>query len=242
MRQNCDVYLRDLAFLLEHRKVFGDEVRVPEAAVGFFAHGLGCLFMGKRRFVRTSGAERVVNVDDLQDPWEHWNFHGGQSIGVAGSVRMLVMMTDDRKDEPQGMERLADILPRNGMELHDFPLGGREIATLLENFIRDCNLAEIVEVSAALQGDERIFVHAEMAAEFDGVYGEPLAVALGVGITAFDNQSKSAENGVGGFELVGEFLQAQERLDAGDELRRGQVCSGNRRRRLRCHGLCRCCR
>ena len=42
-------------------------------------------------------------------------------------------------------------------------------------------------------------------------------MALGVRVAAFDDQAESAENGVGGFQFVSEFFQAEQRLHAGDE-------------------------
>ena len=83
------------------------------------------------------------------------------------------------------------------MEFHDLPFGGREVAAFFQNFVGDCDLAEIVEISAALQGEDGIFVHAEMAAEIGGADREPLAMALSIGVAAFDDQSQRAENGVG---------------------------------------------
>src|SRR5579862_7861869 len=102
---------------------------------------------------------------------------------------MLVMIANDGEDEMEGMERLADVFAGNGMELHDLPFGRGEVAALLQDFIGDGDFAEVVKVSAAFQSDQRILVHAEVAAELNGVNGKSFAVALGVRIAALDDQS-----------------------------------------------------
>src|SRR5450631_2917351 len=43
------------------------------------------------------------------------------------------------------------------------------------------------------------------------------SMAFGIGIAAFDDQAQGAENGVGGLQLVGEFLQTEQRFHAGDQ-------------------------
>ena len=94
---------------------------------------------------------------------------------------------------------------------------GVKVAAFFQNFVGDGDLAEIVQISAALEGEDGIFVHAEVAAEIGGADAEALAVAFGIGVAAFDDEAERAQNGVGGFQFVGEFLQAEQGLHAGDE-------------------------
>ena len=96
-----------MAFLLEHGEILGDQFGVPEAAGGFFAHGLGGLFVGERGFVGAGGAERVVDVYDLQNSRQYGNLRTGQAVGIAGTVGMFVMVADDGENETQGMQRAA---------------------------------------------------------------------------------------------------------------------------------------
>src|SRR6202034_3604598 len=131
---------------------------------------------------------------------------------------MLVMMANDGEHEPKRMKRLADVLAGDGMELHDLPFGRSKIAALFKNFIGNGDLAEIVEVTATFQGDQGVLVHAEVPAQFNGVNGETFAMALGVRIATLDDQTQSAEDGVGSFKFVGEFFEAKERLHASDKL------------------------
>src|ERR1051326_1607264 len=128
------------------------------------------------------------------------------------------MMTNDRQDKMERMKRPANVFAGNGMELHHFPFLGREPgASLLKNLVGHGNFAEIVQVAAALKGDDGIFIHAEVAAKISGVNGETLAVTFSVRIASFDNQTESAQDGIGGLQFVGELFQAEQRFDAGDE-------------------------
>src|SRR5579863_1224447 len=190
--------LRYLAFLFKHGEILGNQFHIPETAAGLFLHGLRSLLVGESRLVGTCGAERVVNVDNLQDSREHRNLRGEQPIGIAGAVRVFMMMPDDRKNEPERVQRLADVLSCDGMELHNLPFGGGEVGPFLQNLVRDGNLAEIVQVAAALERNDGILVHAEMTPKFGGVNRKALAVALSVWVAAFDDQSKRAQHRVGG--------------------------------------------
>src|SRR6266700_2227945 len=66
-RRELRTTLRHLTLLFEHGEVFCNEFRVPQAAPSFFAHGLGGQFVGQRRFVGARGAERIVDIHNLQD-------------------------------------------------------------------------------------------------------------------------------------------------------------------------------
>jgi hypothetical protein len=209
--------LRYLAFLFEHGEVFGYQFGVPEAAGGFFVHGLGGHFVREGGFVGAGGAEGVIDIDNLEDSGENWNLRSGQAVGIAGAVGMFVMMADDGQNQAQRTQRAADVFAGDGMEFHDHPFGGGEVAAFFQNLVGHGDFAEVVEIAAAFEGEDGIFVHAEVAAEIGGVDREAFAVAFGVGVAAFDDQAEGAEDGVGGFQFVGEFFQAEQRLHAGDE-------------------------
>ena len=71
--------------------------------------------MGKCGLVRTSRAQGVVDVDDLQDTRENRNVAARQAVGISRTVRVLVMVADDGQYQPQGMQGLANIFPGDGM-------------------------------------------------------------------------------------------------------------------------------
>src|SRR5215831_2040110 len=74
-----------------------------------------------------------------------------------------------------------------------------------------------MEISAALESEDGIFVHSEVTAEIRCAYREAFAVSLGVRIAAFDDQTEGAKNRVGGLEFVSELFQAQQRLHTRDQ-------------------------
>ena len=65
-----------------------------------------------------------------------------------------------------------------------------------------------MQISAALEGKDGILIHAEMAAKIGGAHCQPLAMAFGIGIAAFDNQAQRAQHGIRGLQLVGKLFQA----------------------------------
>src|ERR1051326_758466 len=111
------------------------------------------------------------------------------------------MMTNDRQNKVERMERPANVFAGDGMELHHFPFLRREPgASLLKNLVGHGNFAEIVEVAAALKGDDGIFIHAEVTAKISGVNGETLAVPFSVRIAPFDDQAEGTKDGIGGLQ------------------------------------------
>src|ERR1051326_6097875 len=108
------------------------------------------------------------------------------------------MMTNDRQDKTERVQRPAKIFAGNGIELHHFPFLRREPGgRFLENLVGDRDFSEIVEVAAALEGNDGIFVHSQVAAKIGGVNGETLAVTFGVRIASFDDQAEGAQDGIG---------------------------------------------
>src|SRR5207302_4190665 len=119
--------------------------------------------MGECGLVRTSGAQGIVDIDHLQDAGEDRNFAARQSIRIARTVRMFVMVPDDWQDESQRFQRTANILARDGMELHDIPLVGTKVCSLLQNVVRDSDLSKIMQVPASLKSENGVRVHSELA-------------------------------------------------------------------------------
>ena len=66
-----------------------------------------------------------------------------------------------------------------------------------------------MQVSAAFESQNGIFVHAEVAPEISGVNRQAFAMTLGIGIAALYDKPKSAEDGIGGLEFIGELFEAE---------------------------------
>ncbi len=162
MIQNCLGYL---AFLLQHFEILGNQFRIPKAASRLFAHGLCGHLVGQCGFVGAGRAKGIVDVNHLQNAGQHWYLGSPEAVRIARSVGVLVVMTNDRQHETQRVQRLADIFARDGVKLHDLPLFRSEVTALFEDVVGNRDLAEIVEISAAFEREDGIFVHVKMASK-----------------------------------------------------------------------------
>ena len=135
-----------------------------ESASRFLTHGLGRLLVGQRRLVGASRAQRVVYIDDLQDSRKDRDFRANESVGIARTVGVLVVVADDGQHQAQRTQGLANILAGDGMEFHDGPLVRCEISVFSQNFIRHSDLSQIVEVAAASQSSDFFVIQPQMSA------------------------------------------------------------------------------
>src|ERR1700727_784623 len=101
------------------------QIAVQQAQAGLLVHGEGGLLMTNRRLVGPLCAQRIVNIHDLQNPWQERDLASAQSVRITRSVDVLMMVTDDGKHQAQRLQRLADIFSGRRMLLHDLPLFGR---------------------------------------------------------------------------------------------------------------------
>src|SRR5271157_4863403 len=92
-----------LTALVEHGEEFSDKIFIPETGLRLLAHGDGGLVMRERRLVRTGSAQRIVNVDHLQNARQEGNVAIFEAVGIAAAVGMLVMVTNDGQDQAQGL-------------------------------------------------------------------------------------------------------------------------------------------
>ena len=63
-----------------------------------------------------------------------------------------------------------------------------------------------MQVATAAERSERLFVETGDGVRQDGAAGEALAVAFGVWVAPFYAAAERAENRLGGFQFVGDFL------------------------------------
>src|ERR1700692_1910064 len=130
------MYSRYLAALVEHAEEFRHQLLVPESASRLGAHGDRGLVVAERRLIRSRCTQRIIDVHHLQNARQKWYLVRTKSIRIAAAVRVLVMMPDNRKHQPQRLQRTANRLARHRMLLHALPLRGRQSAALLPAFMR----------------------------------------------------------------------------------------------------------
>ena len=72
------------------------------------------------------------------------------------------------------------------MLFHHLPLFGGKVRSLFQDLVGHRDFAQIVQVSAAAQGDDCFLVQTQVTSQIAGILSQALAVTLGVGITTFN--------------------------------------------------------
>ena len=127
---------------------------------------------------------------------------------------MLMMVANDGQHQTQGPQRTADVFTRQRVALHHRPFFRREIRAFFQDFIRDRNLSQVVQVSAAAKGRDFVILKMEVTAQIAGVLRKPFAMAFGIWIAALNAQAQRAENALRSFEFIGELLEFKQRFNA----------------------------
>ncbi len=104
------------------------------------------------------------------------------------------------------------------MPLHQLELFRRQLARLEQHGVRNADLADVVQVAAAVQRVQIVGRETQRPAEQDGVSRQALAVAVGVRVARLDGQRQRHERGLGGVERVDQVLHPRERCHARAQL------------------------
>ena len=123
------------------------------------------------------------------------------------------MLAHDFADEPQRAELAAQPIADDGVLLHQLEFSWRQRRRFQQERVWNANLADVMEIPAAVEGGKVLSGASEHGAERDGVVREPFAVAVGVLIAGFDDEGKAAQDLFGGVEVVGVLLEPYERRD-----------------------------
>jgi hypothetical protein len=128
------------------------------------------------------------------------------------------MGTDDGRDVAEALERCTDALSGDGVLVHDFPPGGVERAGFEEHAVGHGDFTDVMNDSAAAQGDRLFFGQCDFFPEQDRVARQQVAMAFSVRILRFDSARQARQHGLRVFELVRDAPQAHERAHARQEL------------------------
>ena len=125
--------------------------------------------------------ERVVYIRYADDPAEDMDVLGGEAVGVAQAVELLMV----GKHGGLGVLRYVGVgahvpEPLEGMLLDLLKLLERELACLVDDLLIDKYLADIVYQRAHRKVVQRLLVHAQNGAKHDGEYGYVDAVGVGI--------------------------------------------------------------
>ena len=95
--------------------------------------------------------QRVVHVGDADDLRQQRHLVPAQALRIPAAVEPLVVAPDDRPHGAQRLERRAQRIADIGMLLHQLEFGGRERARLQQHRIGNADLADVVQIAAAMQ-------------------------------------------------------------------------------------------
>ena len=101
--------------------------------------------MVERRAVRPVVDHGVVRIRDGDDPRAERDLGAAQAVRVAAAVEALVVVQDDRDRLPQARGLLEDDLADARVLPDRLPLGVRQRRRLVEDLVRDRDLAQVVE-------------------------------------------------------------------------------------------------
>ncbi len=122
-----------------------DDLRV-ELRPGVSAQLGNRLVLRQRLAVRPVGRHRVVGVAGGDDPRQRRDLLAAEPVGVARAVVALVAGADDLADlAEQAADAVQEPLALDRVALDDLELLGRERAGLVDDLVRDSELADVVQ-------------------------------------------------------------------------------------------------
>src|SRR5687767_6519312 len=145
--------------------------------------------------VRAVARHRVVRVAGEDDPAAHRNGVAGQAVGVAAAVPALVLVAHDPRYAPESRDRPEDALADDRMLLHQDPLVVVEWTVLVQDRVRDADLADVVQQGRGLHAGDLVRVQGERAGDPDGQLHDCLGVVAGVAV-ALEKGGRQADDGV----------------------------------------------
>ena len=131
------------------------------------------LTLRHRAAVRTIRSEGVVAIDHGENPAAERNVCAAQPVGIPGPVPILVMMADDRGHRVREIDLRQDLRADARVQLHALELRRREAPRLVEDALRDRELADIVQQGGGLDGAQLQLLDADPNREFDGYPLDP---------------------------------------------------------------------
>ncbi len=106
---------------------------------------------------RTVLSDRIETVDDRNDSRRDRNLFAFQSVGIAKSVPLLVMMTHDRRDRIREINATENLRAHSRVDLHLFKLSGGQPAGLVDDVRGHREFPDVVKQRSGFKrGDFRL--------------------------------------------------------------------------------------
>ena len=150
---------------------------------------------GHRLAVGPRGDHRVVGVAGEDDARGDRDRGAGEAVGVAAAVPALVLVAHDRREVPELRGAPQDPLADHGVLGHHAPLGVGQRPGLVEDLVRDRELADVVQQRAVAHLLEVGGREAEQARDVRGQRDDLLGVLVGVVVAGLDRGRQRLHRG-----------------------------------------------
>src|ERR1700730_17048736 len=143
------------------------DARLPEVGSGLLAKNAERMLVLEGLAIRPIRGEDVVGVRHGQDSRLERNRLTPQAARVAAPVDALVMRDNDFRLAAQAGHTKQDLLAEFGMTLDNGPLGGVKRTRLVEDGVRDADLAHVMEQPSPREGAQGIGWQLHGASDLD---------------------------------------------------------------------------
>src|SRR6267154_4452937 len=102
----------------------------------------------------------------------------------------------------EGPERGANFFTYHGVLLHDFSLFRSQRSGFEQDVLWHGERTDIVNETAPAQSDAQFLGQPEFISQRDGIFRQPVAVALGIGVLRLDAQGQTEQYSLSVVQLV----------------------------------------
>ena len=142
----------------------------------------------------------------------------GEAVGVTGAVEALVRGADDRADGAhQPTDLFEDPLTLDGVGANDGPFALVEGSRLVDQLVRDGDLADIVQERAELDVAPGALIETDPVGDADRQLDDALAVDAGVGIVVADHVAEHVGGPAVGAAELDQGLEPRQALAGEDQ-------------------------
>jgi hypothetical protein len=103
----------------------------------------------------------------VEDPGKLRDLVADQAIRIARAVVPLVVVANDRQLRRELGDRRDDLRTEHRMGVHDHPLVARQPVRVLQDIVRNADLADVVEQAAPLERFELCRRHPHLPPDVD---------------------------------------------------------------------------
>ena len=137
--------------------------------------------------------DRVVGVGEGHDPGPHGDLPPLQLVGIAGPVVAFVVGPDDPGDLLELDDGTEDVLAPGGMLLDQLELGVGQLAGLIQDALRNGDLAHVVEERGQFEVAQLLLAEAHFCGDLHREFRDPGRVKAGVFVLGVDGRNQGLD-------------------------------------------------